>query len=241
MRPEKSAIVTGASRGLGRAVAIELGERGWAVCVNYLANDAAAAETVNAIAAVGAEAFALRADVRDRSAVAAMFAAFAERWGPPGLLVNNAGIARENLLLKMSTEEWDDVVGAAFVGALNCCRAAAGGMSAGGGGQIINVASVCGLHGREGQSHYAAAKGALIGLTQSLAAELGSAGVRVNAVLPGYLPTDMGLASPEAADRARREHLLGRLSDVHETAAFIAGLAEMKTVTGQVLRVDGRV
>ena len=233
-------IVTGASRGLGRAVAVELGRRGWSVCVNFREKADAAAETVSAIIAAGGDGFSFQADVGDRVAVDAMFEDVARRWGRLDLLVNNAGISRGGLLLKMSVAEWDEVLGTNLVGAANCCRAAAKIMASSGGGQIINICSISGLHGREGQSHYAAAKGALIGLTQSLAAELGSAGIRVNAVLPGYLPTEMGLASPHAAEHARRQHHLGILASIDETAGFVAHIAEMKTVTGQVLRVDGR-
>jgi len=242
MNTEKaSCIVTGASRGLGRAVAVELARRGRRVCVNFRSNAQAAAQTVDAVRAANGEAFAHRADVRDATAVAAMIETLCDRWGPPGLLVNNAGIARNCLLAKMSEGEWDEVVATNFRGTLNCCRAAAPVMAAAGGGQIINIASVSGLRGREGQSHYAAAKGAVVGLTLSLAAELAPAGVCVNAVVPGYLPTEMGLAFPGAAEAARRAHLLGRLSDVEETARFIADLAETQTVTGQVLSVDGRL
>jgi len=241
MNTEKlSCIVTGASRGLGRAVAVELGRRGWAVCVNFRSDAEAAAQTVDAARAAGGEALAHRADVRDAAAVAAMIGMFSRRYGAPRLLVNNAGIARNTLLLKMSEKEWDEMVGVNFRGALNCCRAAAPIMADAGRGHIVNVASVSGLRGRAGQSHYAAAKGALIGLTKSLAAELGPSGVRVNAVVPGYLPTEMGMAFPEVAEAARRAHALGRLSDVTETAKFIADLATTRTITGQVLIVDGR-
>ena len=233
-------VVTGASRGLGRAIAVELARRGWSVCVNFRENRDAAAETVAAVIAAGGDVFRFQADVRDREAVNAMFEEVTRRWGRLDLLVNNAGISRESLLLKMAEAEWDEVLGTNFIGALSCCRAAAELMHKAGGGQIINICSVSGVQGRAGQSHYAAAKGALIGLVQSLAAELGSAGIRVNAVLPGYLPTEMGLASPKAAEHARSRHHLGILADIQETAAFIANLAEMKWVTGQVLRVDGR-
>jgi len=170
-----------------------------------------------------------------------MFVEYVERWGSLELLVNNAGLARESLVLRMSEAEWDEVIAANFTGALNCCREAARLMAPALCGHIINIGSVAGLRGREGQSHYAAAKGALIGLTQALAAELGEHGVRVNTVLPGYMPTDMGMASPLAARQAAAEHCLGRLSDLNETARFIADLAETHSVTGQVLRVDGRI
>lgn len=234
-------IVTGASRGLGRATAAELARRGWVVCVNFLSNKDGANAAVEAIRSASGEAFAHRADVRDRAAVAEMVRSVCGRWGVPGLLVNNAGIARENLLLKMTEDEWDEVIATNFRGALNCCRAVAPLMAAAGAGHIINIASVSGLRGRPGQGHYAAAKGAVIGLAQSLAAELGSTGVRVNAIVPGYLPTEMGLASPQAAEAARRDHLLGRLSDVDETARFIADIAGTQTITGQVLIADGRL
>ena len=234
--------MTGSSRGLGRATAIELGRRGWRVCVNFRRNAAAAAETVHAILGCeAADAFAFEADVCSRAAVGDMFAECIRRWGAIDLLVNNAGIARASLLPNMTEPEWDEVIGVDFTGALNCCREAARLMMQTGRGHIINISSIAGLRGRAGQSHYAAAKGALAGLSRQLAAELGPAGVRVNAVLPGYLPTDMGLASPDAARQAAEEHCLGRLGDVDETARFIADLAEMQSVTGQVLRVDGRI
>jgi len=219
-----------------------LGRRGWVVCVNCRSNTAAAERTVSELRGMGAEAFAWRADVCDRAAVGEMLDAARGRWGRLDLLVNNAGISRECLLPRMTEAEWDEVMGTDFAGALNCCRAAARLCeSAGRPCHIINIASISGLRGHAGQSHYAAAKGALIGLTQSLAAELGPMGIRVNAVLPGYLPTEMGLASPAAAESARGEHCLGRLGDVGEAARFVADLAESRTITGQILRVDGRL
>ena len=235
-------LVTGGSRGLGREIALELGRRGWAVCVNYRSNSTAAEEALSALHKLGADAFAWQADVSDRGAVKEMLDAVRERWGRLDLLVNNAGISRESLLLRMAEAEWDEVVGTNFAGALNCSRAAVRlHESAGLPCHIINVASISGLRGRPGQSHYAAAKGALIALTQSLAAEIGRAGIRVNAVLPGYLPTGMGMASRAAAEAARKEHCLECLGNAAEVARFVADLAELKTITGQVLRVDGRL
>jgi len=235
-------LVTGGSRGLGRAVALELGRRGWAVCVNYRSNTAAAERTLCELHGMGAEAFAWQADVCDRAAVGEMFDAVRGRWGRLDLLVNNAGISRQCLLPRMTEAEWDEVMGTDFLGALNCCRAAVRLCeSAGDPCHIINIASISGLRGRAGQSHYAAAKGALIGLTQSLAVEVGPMGIRVNAVLPGYLPTEMGMASPAAMEAARNEHCLGCLGDAGDAARFIADLAESRTITGQVLRVDGRL
>jgi len=237
----KVCVVTGGSRGLGRAAAVELARRGWRVCVNYRANDSAADDTVNAIAASGGNAISHRADVRDEDAVRTMFERVASVWCPPVLLVNNAGVTRDAPAAKMTQADWDEVFDTDYIGAVNCCRTAAPVMAASGGGQIINVASVSGIHGREGQCNYAAAKGALIGLTRALAVQLGPQNIRVNAVVPGFLPTDMGKASPEAAENARRKHALKRLGDIEETASFIASLAELKGVTGQVLCVDGRV
>lgn len=234
-RPGRSCIVTGASRGLGQATALELGRRGWGVCVNFLRDEEGAARTV---AMIGGQAMAVRADVRDPQAVAAMFESAAGRLGTPRLVVNNAGIARDNLLVRMTEEEWDEVMATNFRGTLNCCREAARVMR---GGQIINVASASGLRGRAGQANYAASKGAVIGLTKSLAAELGPQGVRVNAVIPGYMPTGMGLAASEAAAQAVAAHVLRRWADAAEVARFIADLAELESVTGQVLSVDGRV
>jgi len=235
-------LVTGGSRGLGRAIALELGRRGWALCLSYRSNAAAAEQTLSELHAIGAEAFVRRADISDRAAVNGMFDAIQGRWGRLDLLVNNAGISRECLLPRMAETEWDEVMCTDFAGALNCSRAAVRLCeSAGHPCHIINIASISGLRGRAGQSHYAAAKGALIGLTQSLAAELGPIGIRVNAVLPGYLPTAMGMASPAAAQSAREEHCLGCLGDVDEAARFIADLADSRTITGQVLRADGRL
>ena len=209
--------------------------------MNFRSDKDAANAVVESIRGAGGEAFAHKADVRDAVAVTGMVRGHCGRVGVPSLLINNAGIARECLLPKMSEDEWDEVIATNFGGALNCCRALAPLMAAGDGGQIINIASISGLRGRPGQAHYSTAKGALIGLTQSLAAELGPSGVRVNAVVPGYLPTEMGLASPQAAEAARRDHLLGRLSDIEETAKFIAHIAGMQSITGQVLIADGRL
>jgi 3-oxoacyl-[acyl-carrier protein] reductase len=235
-------VVTGASRGLGRQIALRFGRAGERVIVNYLRNESGALETVEEIAHAGGEAFSVRADVRVSTEVEAMVAGTVRRWGSIDVLVNNAGSTKDGLLLRMADESWNDVISANLTGPFHCIRAAAGAMMKHRRGQIVSIGSIVGIQGREGQANYAASKAGLMGLTRACARELGPYNIRVNAVLPGYLFTDMGRKASDAVlERVRRENALGRPSDPEEVAEFVYRLSMMENVSGQTFNLDSRI
>lgn len=235
-------VVTGASRGLGKAIALRFGQAGDRVVVNYLKNGDAAAAVVNAIHAQGGDAVRFRADVRDPGQVHAMMTDTVSRWRQIDVLVNNAGITQDGVLLRMPELNWDEVMGVNLTGAFYCMRAAAEAMSRQKNGHIISLASYVALKGREGQANYSASKAGLIGLTKAAAREFGPLNVKVNAVSPGYLLTAMGeTISEDMTDRIVRENVLGRVSNPDEVADFIHHLSLMENVSGQVFNLDSRV
>jgi 3-oxoacyl-[acyl-carrier protein] reductase len=236
------ALVTGAGRGIGRAVAEHLAGLGYRVGVNYRSSQAEAEALVAGIVAGGGEAAALAADVADESAVAALFSEVEDRLGPVEVLVNNAGITRDGLLLRMSTEDWDTVLQTDLRSAYLCTRAALRSMLRARWGRIISIGSVAGLAGNPGQANYAAAKAGLVGFTKAVAREVGSRGITANVVAPGFITTDMTAGLPEEArEAARRAIVLGRFGTPQEVAAAVGYLASDPAgyVTGQVLVVDG--
>ena len=236
------ALVTGGSRGIGRAICLELAARGAAVAVNYAGNAAAAEETVEACKALGVDAFALQADVADAAACEAMVKETIARFGRLDILVNNAGITRDGLMLTMKEADWDAVLDTNLKGAFHCMKAAYRPMMKQKYGRIVNLSSIVGLRGNAGQANYAASKAGLIGLTKSLAKELAARNVTVNAVAPGFIDTDMTAALPERAREAMLSTIpmgrLGQAEDVARAVAFFAGEGA-GYVTGQVLCVDG--
>ncbi|HUG74529.1 MAG TPA: 3-oxoacyl-[acyl-carrier-protein] reductase [Acidimicrobiia bacterium] len=236
------ALVTGASRGIGRAVAERLAADGYRVAVNYHTGSAAADEVVAAITAAGGEAMAVGADVGDGEAVTAMFGAVVERLGPVEVLVNNAGVTDDDLLLRMTPEAWDRVIRTNLSSAYLCTRAALRGMLKARWGRIVSVTSVAGITGNPGQANYAAAKAGLIGFTRSVAKEVGSRGITVNAVAPGFIDTDMtGALDDSVKEAALPAIALGRFGEPGEIAAAVGYLASdgAAYVTGHVLVVDG--
>lgn len=238
----RCAIVTGGSRGIGRAICVRLAKMGYKVCVNYAGNAAAAEETVALCTQQGVEAFSVQADVSTAEGCETLFALADERFGRVDVLVNNAGVTRDGLLLRMSEEDFDKVLDTNLKGAFFCCKAAAKRMMRQRYGRIINLSSIVGLRGNAGQANYAASKAGLIGLTKSLAKELATRNITVNAIAPGFIATDMTDAMPEAARTATLASIPagrpGAPEEVAEAAAFFA--AETNGyITGQVLCVDG--
>jgi 3-oxoacyl-[acyl-carrier protein] reductase len=229
----KTALVTGASKGIGRAIALELGRAGATVVVGYRGGH----DEAEAVAAeIGGRA--LQADVSD----AASAAALVEAAGELDILVNNAGLTRDGLLMRMSDEDWDTVIQTNLSSVFYTCRAAARPMMKRRAGAIVNVSSIVGIHGNPGQTNYAASKAGIIGFTKSLARELGSRGVRANVVAPGYVRTQLTDVLPEAATDAMLVATpLGRLGDPEDVAGAVRFLCsdEASFVTGTVLLVDG--
>ncbi|MGN0706404.1 MAG: 3-oxoacyl-[acyl-carrier-protein] reductase [Faecalibacterium sp.] len=238
----RTAIVTGGSRGIGRSVCIALAQQGCTVVVNYCHGEQAAAETVALCRQAGAEALAVQADISTAEGCKALFEAALAAYGRVDILVNNAGLTRDNLILRLSEEDFDRVLDANLKGAFLCCKEAARRMVRQRYGRIINLSSVVGLRGNAGQTNYAASKAGLIGLTKSLAKELASRGVTVNAVAPGFIQTDMTAALPEAVRTEMCKSIPagcpGQPEDVARAVAFLAA-ENSRYITGQVLCVDG--
>lgn len=238
----KTAVVTGGSRGIGRAVCLELAKGGANVVLCYAGNEAAAAETVSACEALGAKALAVKCDVADSAQVKALMDEAVKIFGRIDILVNNAGITRDGLLMMMKEEDFDAVISANLRGTFLCMKAVSRTMMKQRYGRIVNLSSVVGLRGNAGQVNYAASKAGVIGMTKSLAKELASRGVTVNAVAPGFIETDMTAAMTEAAKTATLASIpmqrLGAPEDIAKTVAFLAS-DDAAYITGQVIAVDG--
>jgi 3-oxoacyl-[acyl-carrier protein] reductase len=235
-------LVTGASRGIGRAVAEHFAAFGHKIAINYSTNEAAAAEAVAAVQAAGAEAMAVAANVGDPDDVARMFETVAADLGPVQILVNNAGITRDDLMLRMKVDQWDDVITTNLRSVYLCSKAALRAMLRAKWGRIISVGSVSGLAGNPGQANYAAAKAGIVGFTKSLAKEVGSRGITVNVVAPGFIATDMTAALGEEVTSSAADRIaLGRLGTPQEVASAVGYLASdtASYITGQTLVVDG--
>ncbi len=238
----KTALVTGGSRGLGRAMAIRLAASGHRVVVNYARNAEAAAEVVDLIEEKGGEATAIAADVADEKQVARLFEHTADALGPATILVNNAGITRDNLLLRMSAAQFDEVISTNLKSAFLCTRAALRAMLKARWGRVISISSVAGLVGNPGQANYASSKAGLIGFSKAVAKEVGSRGITVNVVAPGYIETDLTeVLDEQIKDRAINSITLGRFGTPEEVADAVDFLASDSAgyITGQVLSVDG--
>jgi len=236
------AVVTGASRGIGRAVALQLAALGAKVVVNYHSHPEAAEAVVEQIRSAGGEALAVRADVSEPAAAQKLMDEALAAYGRIDILVNNAGVTRDNLLLRMSEQDWDTVMDINLKGAFNCLKSATKPMMKQRYGRVVNITSVSGLAGNAGQANYSAAKAGLVGLTKAVAKELGSRNITINAVAPGFIETELtaGLAEDLMKTAVSLTPLgrLGQPDDVaHAVVFFVSDGASY--ITGQVLSVDG--
>jgi 3-oxoacyl-[acyl-carrier protein] reductase len=241
----KIAVVTGASRGIGRAIAADLAANGATLVVNYRNNADAAEEVVAVIKRGGGTAVAVQADVSDFTASKKLIQTTLDAYGQIDILVNNAGTTRDTLLLMMKEEQWDDVLNTNLKSVFNCCKAAARPMvRRRQGGRIINIASVSGIVGQPGQANYAASKAGIIGFSKSLAKELGSRKITVNVIAPGFVLTDLTADLPDELVQKAIEHIpLGRWGEAEEVASVASFLASDKAsyITGEVIQVDGGI
>lgn len=238
----KIALVTGASRGIGRKIATTLGAKGATVIVNYNGSEVAAAETVAEIKAAGGVAKAVKCNVADFAECETMIKSVIAEFGGIDILVNNAGITRDGLVMRMKESDFDDVINTNLKGAFNCIRHVAASMVKKRAGRIINVSSVSGIMGNAGQANYAASKAGVIGLTKSVARELASRGITCNAVAPGFIVTEMtDVLSEQVKEAATKQIPLGYFGETEDIANTVAFLAsdEARYITGQVISIDG--
>ena len=238
----KTAVVTGGSRGIGRAICIELAKQGANIVVNYSGSEDKAKQVVSEIEQLGAKAIAVQANVAHSDAVDSMMKQAIEVFGTLDILVNNAGITRDNLLMRMKEQEWDDVVDTNLKGVFLCTKAVTRQMMKQRAGRIINISSIVGVAGNPGQANYVAAKAGVIGLTKTCAQELASRNILVNAIAPGFITTEMTDSLPEELKEAMLKQIplarLGQPEDVAKAVVFFAS-DQANYITGQTLHIDG--
>lgn len=238
----KVALVTGGSRGIGRAIVKALADEGASMAINYQQNEKAAREALGMVEAEGGRGIIVRADVADRQSCDRMILETIDYYGRIDILINNAGITRDNIMVMMKQEEWEDVININLTGVFNCCQAIIRPLlKQKSGGRIVNISSIAGIYGNSGQANYAASKAGVIALTKSLSKELGSRGITVNAIAPGFIETEM---TAQLSDRIQKESLkripLGKIGKPEDVAAAVLFfVADADYITGQVLPVDG--
>ncbi len=236
------ALITGASRGLGRHLALGFARPGYRVAVHYDSRSGEADEVVEEIRKHGGESLPFAADLSEPAQVEEMVHRILEVWGGVHILINNAAIVRDAQAVSMSEQDWDAVIGVDLSGPFHAMRTVYGPMREQGGGEIINIVSIAGVRGSAGQANYSAAKAALIGLTKSAAMEWGPYHIRVNAVCPGFMETDMTRPIPlPVRSRALEQSCLSKFCDPEDLVRFVKALVCMKTVTGQVFHLDSRI
>ncbi|MGR3763827.1 3-oxoacyl-[acyl-carrier-protein] reductase [Rossellomorea sp. NS-SX7] len=238
----KVALVTGASRGIGREIALELAREGAKVVVNYSGSEAKANEVVDEIKSIGREAVAIQCNVADSDSVQSMVKETISQFGALDVLVNNAGITKDNLLMRMKENEWDDVININLKGVFLCTKAVTRQMMKQRSGRIINISSIVGVSGNPGQANYVAAKSGVIGLTKTAAKELAPRGITVNAIAPGFISTDMTDQLPEDVRNEMLKQIpLSRFGDPKDIAKVVSFIASESSsyMTGQTLHVDG--
>ncbi|MFL0581444.1 3-oxoacyl-[acyl-carrier-protein] reductase [Solibacillus silvestris] len=238
----KCAVVTGASRGIGRAIALQLASEGAKVVVNYSGSEQKAQEVVDEIKANGGEAIAVQANVADTDSVQNLMKTALDTYGSIDILVNNAGITRDNLLMRMKDDEWDDVINTNLKGVFLCTKAVTRQMMKQRAGRIINISSIVGVAGNAGQANYVAAKAGVIGLTKTTAQELASRNILVNAIAPGFITTEMTEGLPEDLKEGMLKQIplakLGQPEDIAKAVVFFASDSS-NYITGQTLQIDG--
>lgn len=238
----KVALVTGASRGIGREIALELAREGANVVVNYSGSEAKANEVVDEIKSMGREALAIQCNVADSDSVQSMVKETISHFGALDILVNNAGITKDNLLMRMKENEWDDVININLKGVFLCTKAVTRQMMKQRSGRIINISSIVGVSGNPGQANYVAAKSGVIGLTKTAARELAPRGITVNAIAPGFISTDMTDQLPEDVRNEMLKQIpLNRFGDPKDIAKVVSFMASESSsyMTGQTLHIDG--
>lgn len=238
----KNALVTGGSRGIGKAIALELARGGVNVALTYISNMDSAKEVIGEVESYGVKGLAIKADVSNEEEVNSMIEIVNNEMGGIDILVNNAGITKDNLLIRMKTEDWDDVINTNLRGVYLCTKAVVRGMMKKRYGKIVNIASVVGISGNAGQGNYSASKAGIIGFTKSIAKELGSRGININGVAPGFVETDM---TNVLNDKVKEEMLkliplkrFARPEDIADVVAFLCS-EKANYITGQIINVDG--